>query len=70
MKTIKTSFQLAASGAIRSIPATQLWQLTVATANEKPQEKLTLKFHSVLCTVHHRHGMTPQLCGTAALVYK
>jgi hypothetical protein len=44
--------------------------VTVATANDKPQEKLTLKFHSVLCTVRHRHGMTPQLCGTAALVYK
>jgi hypothetical protein len=46
------------------------WSRTAATAGEKPQQKLTLKFHSVLGNVRHCDDMTPQLCGTAGPVYK
>jgi hypothetical protein len=58
------------SGAMRSLQYRQTWWSSTATADDKPQQKLTLKFHSVLGNVRHSHDMTPQLCGTAGPVYK
>jgi hypothetical protein len=67
---LKVWVQVLASGDIGSRLCIQIGQSTTAATSDKPQQKLTLKFHSVLSTVRHSHVMTPQLCGTAGPVYK